>query len=359
VTPGPAQTRVTPTTALRPGAVAVLQLHGPDVAGVLARITGKQDWAPRRVRLVDIAGVDRGLAVLIREGANGSAQLMPHGGPRVVQTILERLAGLGVTIDSSPDPMALYPEADSPIQADALAAVARAASPAAIDLLLAQPALWRQAMGDPKKIERDKLARDTDKLNRLIDPPTVVVVGRPNVGKSTLTNRLLGRNVSLVADLPGTTRDWVGGWVELGGAHDAVAVRWLDTPGLRESDDSVEQRAIVIARRVIESADVFIAMRDPELDWPEASALPRVPDVRVVNKVDDQAAAASWPGAVTISAKSGLGIDVLQRHIIKTLGLSAMGSTTLWAFSQTLRGYMAGRTADLSDYLDGKATDRE
>lgn len=352
MTPGPAQTRVTLTTAPRPGAVAVLQLHGPDVADVLSRVTGKNGWEPGRVRLVDIAGVDRGLAVLIRGGAEGSAQLMPHGGPRVVQTILEKLAEAGVSIESSPGPVALYPEADSPIEADALAAVARAASPAAVDLLLAQPALWRQAVHSSTKIDRDQLLCDAHVLDRLIDPPTVVVVGRPNVGKSTLTNRLMGKSVSLVADLPGTTRDWVGGLVELGAAHDAIAVRWLDTPGLRESGDSIEQRAIGLAREVIESADVLIVMRDPEHGWPEDTALPRKADVRVVNKVDDVAGAASWPDAVTISAKTGRGVDELQRRIIHTLGLSALGTDTLWAFSETLRGYARGEVDDLGAYLE-------
>lgn len=351
MTPGPAQTRVTLATALRPGAVAVLQLYGPAVEDVLLRITGKKDWEPGRVRLVDIAGVDRGLAVLIRGGAEGSAQLMPHGGPRVVQTTLEKLAGSGVLIESSPGPTAVYPEADSPIEADTLAAVARAASPAAIDRLLGQPVLWRQALRDPQAIDRDRLVHDARVLDRLIAPPTVVVVGRPNVGKSTLTNRLLGRSVSLVADLPGTTRDWVGGLVELGGAHDAVAVRWLDTPGLRDSEDAIEQRAIGLARRVIESADVLVAMRDPEQDWPDDGVLPRMPDVRVVNKIDDEAGPTSWPDAVTISAKAGRGVEVLQRRIIDAMGFSAVVPAALWAFSETLRRYAGGEIEDLDAYL--------
>jgi tRNA modification GTPase len=351
VTSGPAQTRVALATALRPGAVAVLQLIGPGVEDVLSHITGRQNWSPQRLYLTDIAGIDRGLAVLIRGGGEGLAQLMPHGGPRVVQSILEKLAELGVSVDPAPDPMALYPEADSLIEADVLAAVARAASPAAIDLLAAQPGRWREAMRNPRAIDRNRVLHDADVLDKLIDPPTVVVVGRPNVGKSTLTNRLMGRAVSLVADLPGTTRDWVGGMVEIGGTTDAVAVHWLDTPGLRDSGDSIERRAIGIARRVIQEADVLIAMRDPELDWPEAASLPREPDLRVVNKVDDAAVAASWPDAITISAKTGRGVDVLQRRIIEALGLHAIAPSTLWAFSETLRGYVRGYVEDLDGYL--------
>ena len=356
---------VTLMTASRPGAVAVLQLYGlgptpgavPEespgacVEDVLERVTGRRDWQPGRLRLVDIAGVDRGLAVLLRAGGDGVAQLMPHGGPRVVQSILEKLADLGVRIDSPTDPMALYPEADSPIQADALLAIARAASPAAIDLLLAQPDLWRKAVGDPQAIDRDKLRRDSKVLDRLIDPPTVVVVGLPNVGKSTLTNRLMGRAVSLVADLPGTTRDWVGAVVQLGGLHDAVAVRWLDTPGLRDSTDTIEQRAIGLARDQIASADVLIVMRDPQQGWPEPGMLPRVPDLRVVNKVDEEGGGMVDPGAIGISALTGRGIDTLQRRIIETLGLDRVGREKLWAFSQTLQACAHGDTKALKDYL--------
>lgn len=354
MTIGPTETRVALTTALRPGAVAVLQLYGPAVVDVLTRVTGKSDWEPGRVRLTDIAGVDRGLAVLIRGGPDGSAQLMPHGGPRVVQSILGKLAELGVRPEPEPDPVALYPEADSPIEADMLAAVARAASPAAIDLLLAQPARWREAMRRRKAIDRETLLRDARVLDHLIDPPTVVVVGRPNVGKSTLTNRLMGRSVSLVADLPGTTRDWVGGLVEVGNTRGAVAVRWLDTPGLRESGDGIEQRAIGIARRVIQEADVLIAMRDPQQDWPEAASLPREPDLRVVNKVDQASEAASWPDTITLSAKTGRGIDTLQQHIIEALGLHSITPAALWAFSETLRLYVRGEVRDLDKYLAHK-----
>ena len=262
---------------------------------------------------------------------------MPHGGPRVVQLILQKLASLGVHVEQQPDPVALYPEAESQTEAEALYAISQAASPAAIDRLLAQSKLWEQALQNVDRIDRDQLKRDSTILDQLIDPPTVVVVGKPNVGKSTLTNRLMGRTVSLVADLPGTTRDWVGAMIELGGIHDAVAVRWMDTPGLRDSDDNIEQRAIVIAREVIASAKVLIAMRDPVTDWPERGVLPREPDLCVVNKIDEEADDSKWGGALTISAQTGRGVDQLHRAIVRVLGLDRVAPDALWAFSPRLR----------------------
>jgi len=345
------RTHVCLATASRSGAVAVLQLMGGDVQAVLQRITGRGGFEPGRVYLAKLAGIDRGVVGLLRDGREPVAQLMPHGGPRVVQLILEKLAEIGVSIQREPDPLALYPEADSPIQADVLHATSQAASPAAIDRLLAQPQAWRNALREPSGIDRKHIARDSGVLDQLIDPPTVVVVGRPNVGKSTLTNRLMGRTVSLVADLPGTTRDWVGAVFELGGIRDAVAVRWLDTPGLRASDDTVEQRAIVLARQVIESAQVLIVMRDPQTDWPEADVLPREPDLRVVNKIDEPGDPDAWPAAIQLSAQNGRGVDVLQQQIIERLGLHQVRADCLWAFSDRLRAFVENGREDLMDYL--------
>jgi len=364
VTADLSDTRLCMTTSPTPGAVAILQLIGPGVEQVLSKLTGRGQWEAGRLYLVDFAGIDRGLAVLIRSGQSGVAQLMPHGGPRVVRSLIEAVGALGVLFDPQPDASTIFPEADSPIQADALVAVASASSPAAIDRLLTQPALWRSAVQANIKItplDRDKIQQESHLLDRLVTPPTVVVVGKPNVGKSTLTNRLMGRSVSLVADLPGTTRDWVGGVVEIadvgvlsadvkrGGGPSSVAVRWVDTPGLRDSADDIEQRAIGLASQAIASAEVLIVMRDPDNDWPDAGDLPREPDIRVVNKAD--LTEGHWPDAVSISAATGQGIEMLQRCVVDALGLSQINRGACWAFSDTLRRYVRGGITDLSDYL--------
>ncbi len=345
----PTTTRVLLTTAPRPGAIAILTVTGPEVVSVLKAVTGRPDWIPGRVRLVNLADVDEGVAVLLRAGESGCAQLMPHGGPRVVQCLLDKLASLGVAVGTPDDTRHIYPEASSPIEADMLATIARAASPAAIDRLALQPERWRKAVRDETTFDLSRVLADTAVLDRLIEPPMVVVVGRANVGKSTLTNHLMGRTVSLVADLPGTTRDWVGGVVEI----DGVALHWHDTPGLQSSDDPIEQRAIRIARRVMESADVLIAMRDTDQDWPTAEALPREPDLRVVNKVDQQAGRIDWHDAIPISAQTGEGIGRLKSAVISCLQLDRVPGDALWAFSPTLRRMMndALSLTELSGYL--------
>jgi tRNA modification GTPase len=368
---------VTVLTAPSPGAIAIVQLYGPGAAPLLRRITGSGDWPTGHMRLADFVGIDMGMAVLVRDGPAALAQLMPHGGPRIVQKIVDRLMELGATVEGALQARDVYPEARTDLEADMLAALALAASPAAVEMLLAQAALWRQwlcssraltvgespgaadgpceSMAHPPGVPAisDILARSRV-FDRLITPPTVVVVGRPNVGKSTLTNRMLGRAASIVADLPGTTRDWVAGLAEItnsgfpsAGSALAVAVRWLDTPGLRISNDPIEQRAVEIARRVVSGAEVVVALRDPTLDWPDVAQMPCQPDLWAVNKCDtlangppalpDQVAhGLSANAPLFISAVAGTGLDELQSRILETLGLVNLRPEP-WAFSATLR----------------------
>lgn len=371
-------THLTLLTGGAPGAVAILQLTGDGAVATLEALTGKPDWQPGVLRVCRFADIDEGLAVVLpgpgpmtKPGPDSlleprsipGLQLMPHGGPRVVRRLIGWLTQRpGVVYQAAPDPMSVYPEAASRIEADLLAAIASAASPAAIDLLADQPAQWAALLSEiasnPQATEtkRQAIAVRSAVLDQLLDPPAVVVVGPANVGKSTLTNTLMGRLVSIVADLPGTTRDWVGGLVEL---SPGIAVRWLDTPGLRESEDAIEQRAIGLAQRIMDDSRVLIAMRDPDQDWPDAAALPRQPDVWVMNKADRVGGAGgSTPvGAgqdadhpLAISAEHGRGLDQLQALIVDRLGLSDLTSEP-WAFSPRLRAWCDESDQDLDGYL--------
>ncbi len=255
-----------------PGAVAMLQLTG-NVVPLLVKLTGAAAWPVGKLSLRSIAGVDDGLVVRIKDDM---ALLMPHGGLRVVHRIAEAAVALGATLVRADDvhPISLYPEARDLVEACMLAAVAKAESPLAIDLLLDQPRRWRNA---PALTDADR-ARSR-RLNRLITPPVVVLAGLPNVGKSTLTNALVGRSLSITADMPGTTRDYTAGRIDVAG----LVVDWHDTPGIRESDDPIEQRAIAIATKLLAHADLIIAMSAPGIEWP---ALPRPADLHVINKCD-------------------------------------------------------------------------
>ena len=302
-----ASCRAVVATAPAPGAIAVIELFGSvvpvlaDLAGSAGR--GDDDWPVGRVRLTAIGDIDTGLT---GRAAEDVALVMPHGGPRVVQRLVRRLEESGVRVDTpaSIDPRRLYPEARDEPEALMLAALARAVSPLAVSLLLDQPSRWRAA----KEFTADDDARSR-RLDRLLDPPLVVLAGRPNCGKSTLSNALLGRAASIARDEPGTTRDYTSGLVDLGG----LVVRWHDTPGLRPAREPAEREAIVLARRLMARADLIVALGDAEHDWPESERpadgrVARPADLRVASRADLQ----TRPGAdLAVSARTGAGMPEL------------------------------------------------
>jgi tRNA modification GTPase len=157
---------------------------------------------------------------------------------------------------------------------------------------------------------------------------TAAIVGRPNVGKSSLLNALLGEERAIVAPVPGTTRDYLAEWVDISG----VPVRLIDTAGLVESEDSVERQGVMRAKKAIESSDLVLVV----LDWSgamteeDAQVFREVGDrqkIVVVNKCDlekriDTSSLEDWQ---SVSAKYGDGLRELKRKIGSLL-LGGVGS---------------------------------
>lgn len=284
------------------GGVAIIELAG-DVEVVLETIASPGPWPIGEVRLRDFASIDHGLVVRL---AHDRAQLTPHGGPHLVRRIGEALSDVGVEWLVNP-PSDAYAEAASSIEASMLHAVARAQSPAAIELLLDQPSRW--AREDTPLSNEDH--QRSERLNRLINPPMVAVVGAPNVGKSTLLNALVGRSASIVSAEPGTTRDHVGVRISIGG----VVVEWIDMPGVRSSSDAIEQEAIRRATGLLDDATLVIRLLAPNA--PPAPQCAGAEVLCVLNKADLDGAAtlAAAEGAVLVSALQGDGLDALCKAI--------------------------------------------
>jgi tRNA modification GTPase len=139
-----------------------------------------------------------------------------------------------------------------------LDALARACSPLAIDLLLDQPHRDHAASPTAEDLARSR------RLDRLVTPPSVVLVGKPNCGKSTLMNALTRERTSIVHDQPGATRDAVAARVDMAG----LVVDLYDLPGFRDTDDAVEQDAIVIGRSLLAAADCVVSLAEPGGSWP-------------------------------------------------------------------------------------------
>ena len=307
------------------GAIGILHLDG-DCDRVLAALVGRVPKVGASA-LVSLASIDHGLVVRPDER---SALLMPHGGPQIRRRLSEAVVEAGaVLVDPwGVDPRSAWPEAETLLEACMLDALSRTSSPMAIDLLLDQPRLHEEARSrgwrpGPEDLERAKC------LAHLIDPPLVAIVGAPNAGKSSLLNRLVGREAAVTADLAGTTRDAVSSRVVLEG----LAGNLVDLPGERRSDDPVEQRAIEMGRRFLEEADLLVALVTPE--DPDLPPLLRRPDLVVTNKVD-------LGPAVTehgISALTGKGLPELARRIRETLLPEAVlrGDGRPWLFHPALR----------------------
>jgi tRNA modification GTPase len=119
---------------------------------------------------------------------------------------------------------------------------------------------------------------------RLREGVTVVVAGRPNAGKSSLLNRLAGRDVAIVTDVPGTTRDLIEVQLDLGG----LPLTLVDTAGLRETEDIVEREGVTRARRRVASADLVLWVTDARApDAPCEGELPdEIPVWVLANKID-------------------------------------------------------------------------
>ena len=147
--------------------------------------------------------------------------------------------------------------------------------------------------------------------------PTVVLVGAPNVGKSTLFNALAGEDRALVAETPGTTRDAVAEVVELCGER----VRLVDTAGLRVTDDPLERLGGEAARRAAEGADLLLVAQPPGGEDPAPFLPEGVPRLVLETKADLR------PGiggaGRRVSARTGEGLDALRLEIGRRLRANA------------------------------------
>lgn len=198
---------------------------------------------------------------------------------------------------------------------------------------------------EPVRLALDRLLA-TALLGRYLEQGVrTAIVGRPNVGKSSLLNALLMRERAIVSTFPGTTRDTVEELTEIGG----IPLHLVDTAGLRASDDAVERLGIERSRRALEEADLVLAVFDGSQDLEEEdrlllAELPQGRTLLVANKRDLVADGgptgcgddpflagldrAGWrgsapddhhDGALLVSARTGLGLDELRKAITEAV----------------------------------------
>ncbi len=167
------------------------------------------------------------------------------------------------------------------------------------------------------------LLETAERGRRMREGLAVAIVGRPNVGKSSLLNALLRENRAIVTEIPGTTRDTLEESLDLGG----LALRLIDTAGIRDTADTIEREGIARTRRAVDQADLVLAVLDGSvaLTAEDRQVLAMAPDaatLAVINKLDRMAGAdPKWVGElgslprVSLSALTGAGLAGLETWI--------------------------------------------
>lgn len=347
------------------GGVAVIVLVGADARRIVADVFTPRTSEPiasidpHRLRLGELRDgderIDEAIVAVRPCGSGGDvAEISIHGGPRVTQRALQRLAAAGaaVTVDSADmPPEAMFgplsaPGLDNPaIGREMLAALPAVQTRFVMGVLtgqwsggisrLANEVLAEIKAGRVEAGEMERLAAElraaADRLTtmqRLLNPPEVVLAGPPNAGKSTLTNSLLGRQACIVTHVAGTTRDWVREMADINGRG-----CWLtDTAGLWAPDDPLDHEAVQRAWHRVDGADLVCAVFDaaaaPAENEPHWRRLLAEPNVLVVANKSDLAPAP----AVAVAASASFLTD-LRAAIVDRLALGDISGDLPAAFT--------------------------
>ncbi len=361
-------------TAPGRGGIGIVRVSGP-LAGAIARgVTGLLP-EPRRARFCRFAGeggalLDEGIALFFPGPHSYTGEdvleLQGHGGPVVLRELVRRCTALGARLAEPGEftRRAFLNERLDLAQAEGVADLIDAASAEAargaarsltgefsarVDAIVAalthlrlhveacidfpeeeiDPA-DRAAQGAALASIRADLARLLDEAAQgavLREGLAVVLVGRPNVGKSSLLNRLAGEDVAIVTPVAGTTRDYVRATILLEG----VPIHLIDTAGLRESGDEVESIGIARTWEAIAKAGAAMLITDAaQSEREEESRIlermpPGLPLARVTNKIDlaGLAPGREAKGAevhIRLSAKSGEGVAALRTWLLEVAG---------------------------------------
>lgn len=149
------------------------------------------------------------------------------------------------------------------------------------------------------KIELQRLIKSFSTGNAIKNGIPVAIVGAPNVGKSTLLNHLLQEERAIVSDIQGTTRDLIEDTITI----DGTLFRFIDTAGIRHTDDTIERLGIERSIMAAEKAHIIILITEPGVDFPDIPLRDNQHVIRVVNKTDD------------FQAITGKGVDSLLAQL--------------------------------------------
>ena len=359
------------------GGIGVVRVSGPDALRIATALTGRGSFEPRRATLVRIGArdaADRALVTSFPAPASYTGdhvvEISAHGSPVLLHAVVRSALAAGARL-AEPGEFTLraylHGRMDL-VQAEAVQDLVNAVTPLqartafdqlegtltgrirAIDAALFDISARLEASLDFAGegyhfVEPDRVASEIDGILSSIDTllgdagagrlvregAQVVIVGRPNTGKSTLFNALAGAGRAIVTAIPGTTRDLLTETVDIGG----IAVTLVDTAGIREqAADAVESEGILRARAAAGRADLALAVLDRSRpletdDHALLRALAATPHLVVASKADLPSAwAADEHEAHPVAAAAGAGLDSLREAIAARLGLGGVHGDT-------------------------------
>ncbi|MGO8691681.1 MAG: GTPase [Thermoguttaceae bacterium] len=316
------------------GAVATLLVEGPGALRAVAahfRTPSGGRLKPHGDQRLAIGrfGDDPGEEVVVRCRSDQAVELHCHGGQATVEMIRQVLVGSGCRPATWQEWLAA--QATDPLAAAAQLALSEARTERTAAILLDQyhgalrraMEAIRAAIGQRQgALAREQIAALLARASlgrHLVPPWQVVVAGRPNVGKSSLINALVGYPRSIVHPTAGTTRDVVTART----AIDGWPVQLADTAGLGAGGDTVERAGIALARRQMAQADLVLLLFDLSVHWTAAddALLAAWPEALVVHNKSDAALAAeaARPAGLALSALTGQGLEALVEQIGRRL----------------------------------------
>jgi len=366
------------------GVVRISGVRAPDIARrLLGEVPPARCASLKTFRDATGAALDEGIAIYFPAPHSYTGEpvleLQGHGGPLLMQSVLAACLDAGARL-AEPGEYTRRAFLEGKLdlaQAEAVADLIDAASrEAARSALRSLSGAFSAAIGtlqtglvelralteamldfpedDVDALHRDDAQRRLSALRRSLDDVLaksrqgsllrsgihVVLAGRPNVGKSSLLNRLAGEERAIVTPIAGTTRDALREPIQIEGVPLVV----VDTAGLRASADLVESLGIERTQRELARADVVIAVFEAGTAGDALEGLP--PDARridVYNKLDLFPHFTPPAGALALSAKTGLGLETLRRAILEAAGWSSAGESVFLARERHLRALESAR----------------